>query len=156
MHNAVTVTITTKGQSKKITCRAQESYKGVRRFDCVQLKQSFQVDGVACQYARLVWIVSGIDATCPVCIGIPLAQATTLQTNSKAQMMAAKSFKILIHLDSFLLAFRADQILQLEQILFMKNPRCSLAIVNHFIYSNIAKTVVEDEDIAMTGDISEQ
>jgi len=126
------------------TCfRAQKSFRGKTRHDCVRLRNHLTTrDGDTYTFSRLMWIVTGIGVD-PLCVGVPLMKAKTFCAKNNAQAELGKEMILLQQCNTKLVMFPCSELERLEQILFvgMSSEYC---IVNRFFHSTIFSTTCFD------------
>ncbi len=132
-------------EGSTVVFRADKSFRGVKRFDCIRLKQRVTVSTCAVLFAQLLCIVTvdhrGLELC--LCVAVPLRNVQRFLPKTQAQAELTSAFDIVEPFDCKVFVFPCSLLDRIEQIQF----GCSgFALVNNFYHSKLFSSCIEDDD----------
>ena len=112
------------------------------RYDCVKLSNPLTCNNMIFEYARLMWILSGLTSEV-LCLAVPLfhASRSAINAQTQGQKAATSCFPPVVRVPKRLTIFPANMLLRIEQVQFVTARDCELGLVNTFYHSNIISSM---------------
>jgi hypothetical protein len=130
-----------RSENNTSTFRADSSFRGLRRFDCVRLKNAISTNrSKSIEFIQLVAFISGVtEDNKVIAVGIPMRKIIAFEPNTVAQEELAQEMEIVEYCEEKVVAITCDCLQRIEQIQYIENRSQSRAVglINNFYYSNI-------------------